>query len=77
MGRIYPDKFISVYEMVSFSHIPYNTALSCIRAQDELLSKIMAEGDFAENKEKNGFDDKLNSWMDSYYSEVQLLDFGK
>jgi kynurenine 3-monooxygenase len=77
LGKRYPGKFISVYEMVSFSHIPYNTALSCIRAQDELLAKIMDEGDFNENAGTNGFDNKLDSWIDDYHSAVQQLDFGK
>jgi kynurenine 3-monooxygenase len=77
LGKLYPDKFISVYEMVSFSDIPYKTALSCIRAQDELLGKIMAEGDLADNLNKNGYNDKLDSWMNDYHSAVQQLDFGK
>ena len=76
LGKLYPEKFISVYEMVSFSHIPYKTALSCIRAQDELLEKIMAEGDFTSNQGKNGFNDKLDRWVNSYHSSVQQLDFG-
>ena len=76
LGKLYPEKFISVYEMVSFSHIPYKTALSCIRAQDELLEKIMAEGDFTSNQGKNGFNDKLDRWVNGYHSSVQQLDFG-
>ena len=63
--------------MVSFSHIPYKTALSCIRAQDELLGKIMAEGDLTENLNKNGYNDKLDGWINDYHSAVQQLDFGK
>jgi kynurenine 3-monooxygenase len=77
LGRLYPEQFISVYEMVSFSHTPYNTALSCIRAQDELLGKIMAEGDFAENAGSGEFNNKLDSWINTYHSAVQQLDFGK
>lgn len=76
LGKHYPEQFISVYEMVSFSHIPYKTALSCIRAQDELLGKIMAEGDFAENTKEETFNNKLDSWMNSYHNAVQQLDFG-
>ena len=76
LGKNYPDQFISVYEMVSFSHIPYKTALSCIRAQDELLGKIMAEGDFTENTKQETFNNKLDSWMNSYHNAVQQLDFG-
>jgi kynurenine 3-monooxygenase len=77
LGKLYPDKFISVYEMVSFSHTPYKTALSCIHAQDELLGKIMNEGDFTKNIEQDTFTNKLDSWMNKYHSAVQQLDFGK
>jgi len=77
LGKLYPEQFISVYEMVSFSHIPYRTALNCIRAQDELLGMIMSEGDFAENVKQGEFNTKLDSWMNNYHSAVQQLDFGK
>lgn len=76
LGKQYPDKFISVYEMVSFSHIPYNTALRCIHAQDELLGKIMNEGDFFEQNISNGFGAKLDAWVNDYHASVQQLDFG-
>jgi len=73
LGKMYPDKFISVYEMVSFSHIPYNTALRCIEAQDELLGKIMKEGDFF--AQKSGFAEKLDAWIEAYHASVQQLEF--
>ncbi|MBS1777511.1 MAG: FAD-dependent monooxygenase [Bacteroidetes bacterium] len=66
LGKKYPDQFISVYEMVSFSHIPYRTALGCIRAQDELLEKIMKE---------ESTDEKIAQWVNQYHSTVQQLDF--
>ncbi|HRO43378.1 MAG TPA: NAD(P)/FAD-dependent oxidoreductase [Flavipsychrobacter sp.] len=68
LGKRYPEKFISVYEMVSFSHIPYKTALSCIHAQDELLGKILKEAD--------GYETKLDTWVNEYHTSVQQLDFG-
>lgn len=76
LGKLYPKQFISVYEMVSFSHTPYNTAMSCIQAQDKLLSTIMTEGDFFTNMQQSGFDKKLDAWMDDYHHSVQQLDFG-
>jgi kynurenine 3-monooxygenase len=75
LGKLYPEKFISVYEMVSFSHIPYNTAIQCIEAQDELLQRIMAEGDFFSNVEERIFADKLNGWVDNYHAAIQQLEF--
>jgi len=72
----YPEQFISVYEMVSFSHIPYNTAISCIAAQDELLGKIMATGNFFENIKQDIFLQQLDKWVAGYHESVQQLDFG-
>ncbi|RYZ48574.1 MAG: FAD-dependent monooxygenase [Sphingobacteriales bacterium] len=73
----YPGRFTSVYEMVSFSHTPYQTAMQCIQAQDKLLGRIMDEGDFAANAENEAFSARLETWMDEYHQEVQQLDFGK
>lgn len=74
--RRYPKKFISVYEMVSFTHIPYNTAMSCIEAQDALLGKIMQHGDFFSNIEKDSFQQQLDEWVADYHKSVKDLDFG-
>lgn len=72
----YPEQFISVYEMVSFSHTPYATAISCIEAQDNLLSTIMDKGDFFANIEQPAFLQQLDNWMADYHRSVQQLDFG-
>lgn len=72
----YPKEFISVYEMVSFSHTPYKTAISCIEAQDELLGTIMDKGDFFENIAQQSFSQQLDNWMAAYHKSVQQLDFG-
>lgn len=76
LGRRYPEQFISVYEMVSFSHIPYSTAMSCIHAQDELLQKIMANGDFFDSLSNDDYVAKLDTWVSDYHEAVQQLDFG-
>lgn len=72
----YPEQFISVYEMVSFSHTPYKTAISCIEAQDNLLANIMDNGDFFNNIEQASFSQQLDTWMSDYHKSVQQLDFG-
>jgi kynurenine 3-monooxygenase len=77
LGKRYPDQFVSVYEMVSFSHTPYKTAMSCIQAQDKLLHTIMAKGDFADNIEQQDFCKHLDQWVADYHQSVQQLDFGK
>ncbi|MCB0695982.1 MAG: FAD-dependent monooxygenase [Chitinophagaceae bacterium] len=74
--RRYPEQFISVYEMVSFSHIPYSTAKSCIEAQDNLLGKIMDKGDFFNNINNEQFLQQLDKWVADYHQSVQQLDFG-
>lgn len=75
LGKLYPTQFNSVYEMVSFSHTPYNTALSCINYQNQLLEKIMGEGNFNENRNKEMFIQKLNGWMNEYEQAIQQLEF--
>lgn len=74
LGKRYPDQFVSVYEMVSFSHTPYSTAIKCIQAQDQLLQRIMNEGDFFVNVEKSSFGNSLGKWVTEYHSAVQQLD---
>ncbi len=75
IGIRYPEQFTSVYELVSFSHTPYATALQCISAQDRLLERIMSEGDFEQNCTDADFCKRLDGWMDEYHRDVQELDF--
>lgn len=76
LGTRYPDDFVSVYEMVSFSHTPYSTAIQCIHAQDRLLEHIMQQGDYFANIEDAAFCNNLGTWVKEYHKEVQQLDFG-
>lgn len=76
LHRLYPKEFISVYEMVSFSHIPYSTAQSCIQAQDKLLQRIMADGDFFSKINDSSYKEQLDQWVKEYYSSIKDLDFG-
>ncbi len=73
LGKRFPDRFTSVYEMVSFSHAPYNTAIQCIQAQDDLLKRIMDEGDFFANIEQSSFGTSLDTWVTEYHKAVQQL----
>ena len=75
LGKRYPEQFTSVYEMVSFSHIPYSTAIQCIQAQDRLLEQVMSEGDFFVNIAQDNYCDRLDNWMSAYHQDVQQLDF--
>lgn len=76
IGIRYPEQFNSVYELVSFSHTPYATALKCIAAQDVLLERILDAGDFEANCQQPEFISNLNQWMDEYHMSVKELDFG-
>ncbi|GBL35980.1 kynurenine 3-monooxygenase [Filimonas sp.] len=73
LGLLYPVEFNSVYEMVSFSHTPYHMAISCQKAQDKLLHKIMSRGDFDLNINDTGFKNELNDWMKEYAAEIALI----
>lgn len=74
LGKKYPEIFNSVYEMVSFSHIPYAYAYGSSQAQDALLGKIMQQGDFFQLIEDNAFATKLDEWMNEYAIAVKKLD---
>jgi kynurenine 3-monooxygenase len=75
LGIMFPEKFISVYEMVSFSHIPYNTAIACISAQTALLQKIMADQQFWNRLTDTDYLVALQNWVDDYHAAVQNLEF--
>lgn len=71
LGLRFTGRFNSVYEMVSFSHTPYAYALHCTKAQDALLARIMGEGDYFDNINKEAFQQQLESWMQDYEKVVQ------
>lgn len=41
IGELYPNKFIPVYSMVSFTHLPYSEALQEYTRQDKALTEIL------------------------------------
>jgi kynurenine 3-monooxygenase len=76
LGKLFPSEFISIYEMVSFSHTPYDTVMKCIAAQDILLGKVMSEGNYDELISVESFRNQLKVWIKEYSATVQPLDFG-
>jgi kynurenine 3-monooxygenase len=70
LGILFPQRFNSVYEMVSFSHTPYSVALHCLKSQDLLLGRIMKEGDFETNLQNDSFKQQLEVWMQEYEATV-------
>lgn len=75
IGLLYPEEFTSVYELVSFTHTPYATAMKCIAAQDALLGEIMSHGDFKENLKQTAFKAQLDDWIAAYGRTVASFDF--
>ncbi len=75
LGNRYPKQFTSIYELVSFTHTPYDTVMHCIGAQDRLLAQIMAEPDFEAALSQEAFVRQLDTWMEEYHQQVQSLDF--
>lgn len=72
LGLRFPQKFNSVYEMVSFSHSPYSEALKAIQAQDWLLEKIMQEGDYFRLIENIDFQSKIEKYMNEYENRLEM-----
>jgi hypothetical protein len=50
--------------------------MQCIQAQDQLLQRIMSNGDFFANNEEKKYNDTLGQWVKEYHTAVQQLDFG-
>jgi kynurenine 3-monooxygenase len=76
LGLRYPTQFNSIYEMVSFSHIPYSTAWQCIEKQDALLQRIMQAGNYFELIATDAFKNQVDAWMNDYHASVATLEFG-
>ncbi|MEN9340641.1 MAG: hypothetical protein RIQ62_1953 [Bacteroidota bacterium] len=74
LGLRFPNRFNSVYEMVSFSHQSYHFAISCQKAQDKLLHRIMQSGDFDVLITQDTFKQDLEAWMQEYEAEVKGIE---
>lgn len=71
LGKMFPEYYNSVYEMVSFTQTPYAEALAAIQAQDALLAKIMENGDFYERLEQEDYSSQLERWLQVYNSDLE------
>ncbi len=70
----YPTKFLSVYEMVSFSHTPYSVALATTDAQHSLYQTIMANTtNFFEQIKNADYALQLDGWIDNYFGTYQQI----
>ncbi len=73
LGLRYPDRFVSVYELVSFSHTPYDAVISCIAAQDKLLDRIHNAGGAFRGADGADAPHELEAWMEEYHAAVKNL----
>lgn len=74
LGKLFPQQFNSVYEMVSFSHTPYHFALSCQKLQDKLLEKIQNVNiPFDELIQNENHLVRLREWINEYEYEIQKI----
>lgn len=62
----YPQDFLPLYSMVTFSHLPYREALREGRAQDELFEKLLSIEGIAHNwRENPQVTEIFEKWMDA------------
>jgi len=71
LNRRFPNQFVPVYEMVSFTHAPYDKAMRSVQEQDKLLQTIMQEGDFFKNIKDGSFVKMLGKLINQYYTAIQ------
>jgi kynurenine 3-monooxygenase len=73
LGKLFPEIFNSVYEMVSFSHTSYSEAIRSQHAQDILLEKVMQSGDFETNLNNPSFQENLKNWLHEYQDAIHKI----
>jgi kynurenine 3-monooxygenase len=67
LGLRYPNEYLSVYEMVSFSHTPYAVALATTEAQHELYQTIINNTtNFWEQLNDDNYIAQLSIWVKQY-----------
>lgn len=59
----YPDDFLPVYSMVSFSHIPYHIALQEYDAQDQILTKMAAIPNVLDKLDDPDIQKQFKEWL--------------
>lgn len=58
--ELFPDKFLSMYAMVSFSNIPYSEAWKKGQEQDKFIKSLMAKHDIESMLENGTVDNLIN-----------------
>ena len=65
LNKKYPEVFLPLYSMVTFSHIPYDQALKEGQAQDQLFEKIMAIENIEDRWDSNEVETVFQQWLAS------------
>ncbi len=65
LSEEYPDKFLPLYSMVTFSHIPYSIALEEGKRQDKLFEKILALPNIENDWKNNAVLTIFKEWYQS------------
>ena len=70
IGRLFPDKFNSVYEQVSFTNGDYTTAWRRQKAQDVFMENILLIDEFKIIPFTANALEQLNILLDEYQLEI-------
>ncbi len=67
LSQKYPDQFLPLYSMVTFSHVSYNRALKEGRDQDQLFEKIMAIENIEDWWNSPMVDEVFKKWLENKF----------
>lgn len=70
LSELYPQRFLSLYSMVTFSHIPYSEALKNGRINEELCKEILSIPNILEEWNSEGNLELINDLMNTFYPEL-------
>lgn len=59
ISKKHPEKWLPLYSMVTFSHIPYHKALAIGQKQDDIMEAIMDRPDIKENWDSQEVEDAI------------------
>ena len=70
LSELYPQRFLSLYSMVTFSHIPYADALRNGKINEELFKEILSIPNILEEWNSEGNIKLINDLMNTFYPEL-------
>ncbi len=66
INLLYPNTFLPVYSIVSFSHLPYGQALQESRLQDKFLVELMNIPDIEQAVDSPAFEERIRTMIKEY-----------